>query len=94
VSSPRLEDLLPIAIVIAAGCEACAAGAVRRALRLGSPRPLVERTLAIVEHMLALDCLLAAVGPEALARMQEPLAAARRAARRQSKGATMAESRS
>jgi hypothetical protein len=76
---PRLEDLVPIAVVIAAGCERCAESAVRRALRNGSARPLVERTLGIVERLCSTDCFVQAVGAEVIARMAQPLQAGRRA---------------
>jgi hypothetical protein len=78
-SAPKLEDLVPIAVVIAAGCERCAERMVRRALQQGSPRRLVERTLGIVAHVRSTDCFVAAVGPEVVARMDKPLEAGRRA---------------
>ena len=79
---PRLEDLIPIAVVIAAGCERCAERMVGRALRRGSARPLVERTLEIVTHLHTRDCFVEAVGPEAVARMEKPLEAGRKALRK------------
>lgn len=80
-ATPRLEDLIPIAVVIAAGCESCAERMVRRALEQGSPKSLIERTLGIVAHLRSLDCLAQAVGPEVIARMEKPLQAGRRTLR-------------
>jgi hypothetical protein len=71
----RLEDLVPIAVAIAAGCERCAERTVRRALERGSSRSAVARTLGIVAHLRSLECFGEAVSPEVLARMEGPLAA-------------------
>jgi hypothetical protein len=76
-----LDDLIPIAVVIAAGCESCAEKMVSRALRQGSAPAQVERTLGIVAKLRSLDCLTEAVGPEVVARMAKPLEAGRRALR-------------
>lgn len=76
-SEPRLEDLVPVAVVIAAGCEPCAERMVRRALDRGcSPRE-VRKTLAIVADMRRQECLASAVGAEVLGRMDRPLARGR-----------------
>ena len=75
---PKLEDLVPIAVVIAAGCEPCAERMVRRALEQGSAPEHIAKVLGIVAHMQKLDCLLEAVGAEAVAHMEKPLAAGRR----------------
>jgi len=80
-ATPRLEDLIPIAVVIAAGCESCAERMVRRALQQGSPMSLIERTLGIVAHLRSLDCLTQAVGPEVITRMEKPLQAGRKTLR-------------
>lgn len=80
-SEPRLEDLIPIAVVIAAGCESCAERMVQRALDRGSARAPIERTLGIVAHLRSLDCLAHKVGPEVIARMEKPLQAGRKALR-------------
>ena len=72
---PKLEDLIPIAVVIAAGCESCAEKMVARALEQGSSRRHIQKTLGIVAHMQKLDCLAQAVGEEVVARMERPLAA-------------------
>jgi alkylhydroperoxidase/carboxymuconolactone decarboxylase family protein YurZ len=76
--TPRLQDLIPIAIVIAAGCEPCAEKMVARALEQGSPREHIEKTLQIVDGMRKLDCFAQAISPEVIARMEKPLAAGRR----------------
>jgi alkylhydroperoxidase/carboxymuconolactone decarboxylase family protein YurZ len=75
----KLEDLIPIAVVIAAGCESCAEKMVHRAIDQGSPKPLIGRTLRIVARLRSLDCLAQAVGPEVIARMDKPLQAGEKA---------------
>ncbi len=75
---PILQNLIPIAVVIAAGCEKCAEKAVTRALNEGSSPQDIEKTLAIVACLVEGGCLAAAVGPEIVARMRKPLAAGRR----------------
>jgi AhpD family alkylhydroperoxidase len=79
--APRLEELIAIAVAIAAGCETCAQSLVRRALQQGTTGPLIKRTLGIVAHLRTLDCFAQAVGPEVVARMAEPLQAGERALR-------------
>jgi hypothetical protein len=78
---PRLEDLIPIAVVIAGGCEPCAERMVLRALRQGSPRRQIERTLGIVAHLRSQGCFAQAVDAEVIARMEKPLQAGRKALR-------------
>jgi len=80
-ATPRLEDLIPIAVVIAAGCEGCADRMVRRAVQNGSPKALIERTLGIVAYFRSADCLAQAVGREVTARMEKPIEAGRKALR-------------
>lgn len=75
--SPKLEDLIPIAVVIAAGCETCAEKMVRRAVQQGSSWRNIQKTLGVVAHLQKLDCFAQAVGGEAVARMEKPLAAGR-----------------
>jgi hypothetical protein len=75
----RLADLVPLAVVIAGGCEPCAESMVRRAVENGTADHLVARTLAIVADLRLRECFAGAVGPEVVARMERPLAAARRA---------------
>jgi hypothetical protein len=70
--------LIPIAMVIAAGCEPCAEKMVHRALKEGSSWQDIDKTLRIVASMQSLDCFAKAVGPEAVARMSKPLAAGQR----------------
>lgn len=63
-SEARLQDLIPIAMVIVGGCEPCAESMVNRALRQGSSWQDIERTLRIVAGTRVLDCFAKAVGPE------------------------------
>jgi AhpD family alkylhydroperoxidase len=72
----KLQDLIPIAVVIAAGCQSCAEKMVNRALEMGSSREHIQKTIQIVAHLQKLDCLVEAIGPEGIARMEKPLAAA------------------
>jgi hypothetical protein len=74
-SEVRLQDLIPIAIVIAGGCETCAKKMVARALNEGSSWQDIDKTLRIVAGVQKLDCLAKALGPEIIARMDKPLAA-------------------
>jgi hypothetical protein len=74
----KLEDLIPIAVVIAAGCEPCSQRMVERALAQGSSRKHIQKVVGIVASMQKLECLADAVGPDVLARMEKPLAMARR----------------
>jgi len=74
-SEVRLQDLIPIAIVIAGGCETCAEKMVARALNEGSSWQEIDKTLRIVAGMQKLDCFANALGPEIIARMDKPLAA-------------------
>jgi alkylhydroperoxidase/carboxymuconolactone decarboxylase family protein YurZ len=78
ISGPDLESLIPIAVVIAAGCEPCAEKMVRRALDQGSTAKDIRKTLGLIAHLQDLDCLAENVGPAALARMEKPLAAGKR----------------
>lgn len=71
----RLQDLIPIAMVIVGGCETCAEQTVARALNEGSSWQDIDKTLRIVAGMQKLDCFAKAVGPEIVARMDKPLAA-------------------
>jgi len=80
-AAPSLADLIPIAMVIAAGCEDCAERMVGRALQQGCRRSAIEQTLGIVTYLSSRDCFAQAVGPEAVGRMAGPLRAAKRAVR-------------
>ena len=74
----RLQDLLPIAMVIVGGCETCAEKMVERALHEGSPFQDIDKTLRIIGGMQKLACFANAVGPEVVSRMDKPLEAGRR----------------
>ena len=78
---PRLQDLIPIAVVIAGGCETCAERMVERALKEGSSWADIDKTLRILSGMQKLDCLVKAIGPEFVARMDKPIAAAQKTLR-------------
>jgi alkylhydroperoxidase/carboxymuconolactone decarboxylase family protein YurZ len=74
-SETRLQDLIPIAMVIVGGCEPCAEKMVTRALKQGSSWQDIEMTLRIVASMQKADCFAKAVGMDVIARMEKPLAA-------------------
>lgn len=74
----RLEDLIPIAVVIAAGCESCAEGMVRRAVEAGSAPRHILRTIAIVADLHERECFRKNIAPEVVERMKGPLARARK----------------
>ncbi len=76
-AEPRLQNLIPIAVVIAGGCEPCARRMVARALAEGSGEVEIRKTLAIVDHFRRQECFADSVGPEVVARMEQPLEAAR-----------------
>ncbi len=78
LSEARLQDLIPIAMVIVGGCEPCAESMVNRALKQGSSWQDIDKTLRIVARTQALECFAKAVGPDVIARMERPLAAGRR----------------
>jgi hypothetical protein len=75
----RLQNLIPIAMVIVGGCESCAEKMVERALREGSTFQEIDKTLRVVAVTQKLGCFAGAVGPEVVARMEKPLNAGRRA---------------
>jgi hypothetical protein len=77
----ELETLIPIAVVIGAGCETCAGSLVLRARRRGTPEALIARALRIVARVGAVECLARAVGPEVVRRLRRSLHAGERAAR-------------
>ena len=78
LSEARLQDLIPLAMVIVGGCEPCAESMVNRALKQGSSWQDIDKTLRIVASTQALECFAKAVGPDVIARMEKPLAAGRR----------------
>jgi hypothetical protein len=73
--APGLEDLIPIAVVIGLGCQRCAESLVRQARRRGIPEALITPTLGIVARVSSAECLVSAVGPEAVGRMRKALRA-------------------
>ena len=75
----KIENLIPIAVVMSLGCESCAEKTVAWALEQGSTKQDVERVLATVEAMQKLDCFKGQFGPDTVSRLEKPLAAARRA---------------
>ncbi len=74
---PMLQGMIPIAVVITAGCESCAEKMVRRALQEGCSRRQVLKTLGIVEHLHGSECFRSAIGQDVRDRMVKPLARAR-----------------
>jgi len=76
-----LEAVIPIAVVIGAGCAPCARTAVDRALRSGCARSLIARTLKIVAHLRSRECFVQAVDPEVVARLERSLEAGEEALR-------------
>ena len=74
-SEARLQDLIPIAMVIVGGCEPCAEKMVTRALEQGSSLQDIDKTLRIVANMQKQNCFAKAVGTYVVARMEKPLAA-------------------
>jgi len=76
-SKGNLQNLIPIAVVVVGGCEPCAAKMVTRALAQGSSWQDVDETLRILADMQKQQCVAKALGPDAVARMEKPLAAGR-----------------
>ena len=74
----RLQDLIPIVMVIVGGCESCAEKMVARALNEGCAWQDIDRALRITAGMQKMDCFAKAVGPEVVSRMDKPLAAGQR----------------
>lgn len=73
----RIENLIPIGVLAALGCEKCASEAVVWALEQGSSIEDVDRTLRTLAAMQTLDCFKQQFGNDAPARLEKPLAAAR-----------------
>lgn len=69
-----IENLVPIGVAAALGCEPCTEEAVRRALAQGSSVEEVERALRVLGAVRKMDCFNRSF-PEAVARMEKPLAA-------------------
>jgi hypothetical protein len=53
----KLQDLIPIAMVIVGSCEPCAESTVKRALEQGGSWQDIDMTLQIIANMQRLDCL-------------------------------------
>ena len=70
----KLQDLIPIVMVIVGGCEPCAEKLVTRAVEQGSSLQDIDKTLRIVANMQKQDCFAKAVGTDVVARMEKPLA--------------------
>ncbi len=77
-SKGTLQTLIPIAVVVVGGCEPCAEKMVAQALAQGSSWEDVDETLRILADMRKRQCVIQALGPETIARMEKPLAAGRR----------------
>ncbi len=77
-SKGNLQNLIPIAVVVVGGCEPCAEKMVGQALAQGSSWQEVDETLRILADMQKRQCVIQALGPETIARMEKPLAAGRR----------------
>ena len=74
----RIENLIPIAVLTTLGCETCVSKAVAWALEQGSSPDEVDRALRAVAQMQTLDCFKQQFGQDAAARLEKPLAAARK----------------
>jgi len=75
----RIENLMPIGIVAILGCDTCTGKAVGWALQQGSSPDDIERALKSIAAMQNLECFKQQFGPDAAARLEKPLAAARKA---------------
>ena len=74
----RIENLIPIAVLTALGCEKCASEAVAWALQQDSSPDDVDRALRAVAQMQTLACFKQQFGQDTAARLEKPLAAARK----------------
>ncbi len=77
-SKDNLQNLIPIVVVIVGGCEPCAEKMVKQALAQGSSWEDVDETLRILAVMQKRECVIKALGPDTVARMEKPLATGRR----------------
>ncbi len=73
----KLEDLVPIAIVITAGCEKCTQKFINNAIANGCSKEQVKEIVSIVDSIHQLDCFQKAVGQEIVNRMKKPLEVAK-----------------
>jgi hypothetical protein len=74
----RIENLIPIGVLAALGCEKCTGEAVAWALQQGSSAEDIDRALRTVDAIRTLDCFKQQFGADAAARLEKPLAAARK----------------
>ncbi len=74
----KLQNLIPIAVVVVGGCETCAEKMVNQALAQGSAFEEIDETLRILADMQKRECVQKALGAEVVNRMEKPLAAGRR----------------
>ncbi len=84
----KLQDLIPIVMVIVGGCEPCAEKTIKRALEQGRSWQDIDKTLRIVANMQRADCFAKAVGTDVIGRMEKPLAAGWRSLREAMPGAS------
>ena len=75
----RIENLVPISVLIALGCDRCAEKAVQWAMAQGSSREDIDAALRTVAVIQKLDCFNRQFGGDVAARLERPLAAARQA---------------
>ena len=88
-SPDHLESLIPLAVVVALGCECCARRMTERALEAGTPERVLRRVLKTINHMHELDCLTENVGADVVDRMTKPLQAATAALQTHMKGSQL-----
>ncbi len=77
-SKGTLQNVIPIAVVVVGGCEPCAEKMVTQALAQGSSWEDIDETLRILADMQKRQCVIQALGPETIARMEKPLVAGRK----------------
>jgi alkylhydroperoxidase/carboxymuconolactone decarboxylase family protein YurZ len=71
----RIEDLIPIGVVIGLGCKPCTKFYVDKALEKGCAKEDLRKIVSIVESLTGSECLRKAVGDERVDRMKESLIA-------------------
>lgn len=72
-TNAKLDLLIPIAVVITAGCENCAQIFVEKAIKEGCPKKKIEEVISIVESVQQSECFQEAVGEEVVNRMKGPI---------------------
>ncbi len=75
----RIENVMPVGMLIVLGCESCAAEAVQWALAQGSTTEDINLALNTVAAVQKLECFNQKFGADVSGRMEKPLAAARKA---------------